>query len=236
MTPKTERFEMRLDEETLVNVDRWRAQQGDVPSRAEAMRRLVELGLAKTSGGGVKLSDGEKLIATMLLDVQKQLKVGGSEPDSEFLSEVLFGGHYWALKWQMPGLFHDHEDDPKDVHTVVEVLDMWDSLERAFEKLSKKEREKVQKAVKPFERPTFHGFDGNNESTQMSIARFLIEKMNRFERFKGRELNSHVPLIDAYRRMLTVFAKMRRSLIGGDLDATQIIAVVNAMKHPNSNS
>ena len=37
---------LRLEPEALVRVDRWAASQKDVPSRAEAVRRLVELGLA----------------------------------------------------------------------------------------------------------------------------------------------------------------------------------------------
>ena len=45
MSPKTERFEMRMDPETLSRIDEWRRKQADLPSRAEAMRRLVELGL-----------------------------------------------------------------------------------------------------------------------------------------------------------------------------------------------
>ena len=51
MAPKSERFEMRMDEDILTRVDKWRADQVDVPSRAEAMRRLIELGLPKTSSG-----------------------------------------------------------------------------------------------------------------------------------------------------------------------------------------
>ncbi len=47
MAPKTERFEMRMDPETLARVDEWRRKQPDLPSRAEAMRRLVDLGLKK---------------------------------------------------------------------------------------------------------------------------------------------------------------------------------------------
>ena len=42
MPAKTERFELRLDEDILSRVDDWRSQQRDVPTRAEAMRRLRE--------------------------------------------------------------------------------------------------------------------------------------------------------------------------------------------------
>jgi hypothetical protein len=38
-------FQMRLSPEFLKAVDNWRAKQEDKPSRAAAIRRLVELGL-----------------------------------------------------------------------------------------------------------------------------------------------------------------------------------------------
>jgi hypothetical protein len=38
-------FQMRVSETFLRTVDRWRAKQDDEPSRAEAIRRLVEIGL-----------------------------------------------------------------------------------------------------------------------------------------------------------------------------------------------
>ena len=46
---KSERFELRLDEEGLARIDEWRRRQPDVPARAEAMRRLMEVGLARSS-------------------------------------------------------------------------------------------------------------------------------------------------------------------------------------------
>jgi len=38
---------MRWHEPALAAIDAWRARQPDLPSRSEAIRRLVELGLAK---------------------------------------------------------------------------------------------------------------------------------------------------------------------------------------------
>ena len=45
MNDKTERFEMRVPASFLKMVDEWRRKQPELPSRAEAIRRLVELGL-----------------------------------------------------------------------------------------------------------------------------------------------------------------------------------------------
>jgi hypothetical protein len=44
---KHKRFEMLAAPEWLTSVDNWRAKQPGIPSRAEAIRRLVELGLNK---------------------------------------------------------------------------------------------------------------------------------------------------------------------------------------------
>ena len=64
MQPKTERFEMRLDPGTLEKVDGWRSRQGDLPSRAEAVRRLMETGLTAEERKPLKFSDGEKQPST----------------------------------------------------------------------------------------------------------------------------------------------------------------------------
>lgn len=229
MPPKTERFEMRLEEETLARVDHWRSKQDDFPSRAEAMRRLVELGLARASGETVRFSDGEKLLITMLGDIYKHLGVRGGEIDPGFVGEVIFGGHFWAPKWGMPGLFHDHEDDPREVRFVVDVLDMWDFLESGYKALPKAEKDRVATEANPFGKPVkFTGFDGNGEATLIGIARFFIEKMDRFTRFSGRDLNAHMPTMGRHREMLSVFEPMRKGLTGGELSATQIIAILNA--------
>ena len=45
MNAKSERFEMRLSPELIAMLDQWRREQPDLPARAEAIRRLVEIGL-----------------------------------------------------------------------------------------------------------------------------------------------------------------------------------------------
>jgi uncharacterized protein YfbU (UPF0304 family) len=233
MTPKSERFEMRLDEETLGRIDKWRAKENDVPSRAEAIRRLIEGGLERAQDGNqnVRFTDGEKLIAMMMRDVYKHLKIRG-EVDPEFVGDVMFGGHYWAPRWNMHGVFHEYEDDPRDVRFVVDVLDMWTFIEHAYGKLSAKEKRVVEKEAEPFgKNPRFIGFDGNNESAHLGISQFLIHKMNRFSKFKDRELNSHSPVIDAYRRMLNVFEPMRKRLDGIELSVDQLAAILKARSY-----
>lgn len=229
MTPRTERFEMRVDENLLARIDAWSAGQDDVPSRAEAVRRLVELGLQTTPHESVRFSDGEKLILLMLRDLYRHMNIRDGEIEPDFIAEVLWGGHYWAPKWALTGLYHDHEDSPEELSFVVDVLDMWDFLERGYERLSKADQERVAQEAEPFGKTVqFAGFDGNDEASYIGIARFLIEHMNRFTRFQGRELNAHMPTLATYRRMLTVFEPIRSRLVGRDLNGGEIIQILTA--------
>jgi len=229
----TERFEMRLGESVLEQLDSWRAKQDDLPSRSEAVRRLVEAGLAEGSARRITFADGEKLIIMMLCQLFNHLKVKG-EIDPAFVEEVIYGGHYWALDWGYEGLFHRHEDAAIVVSEVVDILDMWRFLESGFRELSKKDRDQVAKEAEPFGKNVlFLGFDENGEGEHIRVARFLIEKLGRFTEFKGRDLNAHMPTLGMHRRMLAVFEPIRSNLIGRDLNAAEIVKILEEKLHPS---
>jgi Arc/MetJ-type ribon-helix-helix transcriptional regulator len=71
MSEKPSALEMRLGGSFLKTVDEWRRKQKDRPSRAEAIRRLVERGLANQSPAR-QLSKGAK---------RKAAKMAGQEID-----------------------------------------------------------------------------------------------------------------------------------------------------------
>lgn len=227
MASKSERFELRIDEEQLSRVDEWAKDQSDTPTRAEAIRRLVNLGLSAGSTRAVHFSDGEKMLMLMMGDLFKSLKIKDPDSNPSFMTDVIYGGHYWAPKWEMQGVFHDHVDNPRDVSHVVDVLDMWSFIEEAYERLNPAQKAAITEEVGPWATDVkFHGFDGNNESSQMSIAKFFVDKMGRFTRFKGRDLNSHSPTYSRYRRMLDTFEPMRVSLAGGGLSVQQLVTLL----------
>ena len=235
MVPKGERFELRLDEQILSRIDSWRAEQSDLPSRAEAMRRLVELGISRSGRRPVRFSDGEKLLFMMLRDLYKRLKITDAEIDPDFLAEVIFGGHYWAAEWKLPSIFHGHEDDADDLKFVLDVLEMWDRIEAGYAQLSKKDKAKLERDAAPLGRDAkFPGFDGNSESNLLGIAGFLVDEMDRFSRFAGRDQNAHMPTVAMHRRMLRVFKPMLTSVLGGELGLPQITALLQARVHPDN--
>lgn len=47
MSTKGERFELRFDSRTLERIDQWRSERPGLPSRSEAVRQLVDVGLGR---------------------------------------------------------------------------------------------------------------------------------------------------------------------------------------------
>lgn len=232
MQARTERFELRADESFFDRIDGWRAAQSDIPSRAEAMRRLIEKGLVdKGVAERPRANDAERLSLLLLLDIVKHLKVK-TEFDPKFIEAALMGGHLWGLRWEYPGVFHGHEDREETVSEVVAILHMWSVLEHGLAKLSKKAKDEVEASVGY--KVKFSGFDGNNEASHLSAALFLIDGMGRFPEFKGRYLNSHAPLIESYRRMLSEFQPLLSTLHGGSLTSANIVDIVKAQTHPSN--
>ena len=167
----------------------------------------------------------------MLCDLYKHQEVDGGF-DPEFVGKAMSRGYYWALDWEY-GLSEGPGDSSRVVSEVSDVLDMWSFIERGYAKLSEKDKERVKSEAEPFGRDVeFEGFDGN-ESSHHTITRFLINDMGRFHGFKGRDLNSHYPSIDAHRRMLAVFKPMLPTLVGVELSASQIIDLLKSRAHPS---
>ncbi len=226
---KAERFEMRLDVHTLQRIDAWRFEQPNQPSRAEAVRRLVDAGLTAFGRDDVRITDGEKLVLMMLRDLYKHHKVEG-EIDPDFVSEALGGGHYWGFEWEYSGLFHSHVDQEHVVREVCDVLEMWSRIEFSYSKLSDKDKKEVGIKAGPSGQPVkFPGFDGNEEPEHHSVAWFLINHLDRFQEFKKHDLNSHDPSIGDYRRMWQIYEPMKRTFTGGRrLSCSEIIDLLNA--------
>lgn len=107
---------------------------------------------------------------------QKVLEYG-SDSDIEDLSSFLFG---------------TSEEVKKE---TFDILQMFSDLEYAYEKSFNSNSEYEYSAK-------FRGFDGNEEAEHYCYCKHLINNEDRYTEFKGRELNSHCPVINRYRRML----------------------------------
>jgi len=182
----------------------------------------------------MKLTDGEKLIILMLTELYEKLQING-ETDPDFLRSAIFHDHLWGIRWKYSGVPFEPGEDPPVVREVVDILDMWSFIEFAYAKLTDEQKKRLAEMAKPFgENPRFTGFDGNNESEYMSAAMFLVNQLDRFQEFKGRDFNCHHPSLDAHRRMLTVFEPIRASLAYGALSVEQLAKLLNERVHPSN--
>lgn len=83
---------------------------------------------------------------------------------------------------------------------VLEILDLYRSIEDI-------KRKSKDKSLMIHNYSFFQGFDGNNESEYMAFARFLIDVQGKFVEQKeylirNDSLNSHMPMVEKYERML----------------------------------
>lgn len=160
----------------------------------------------------MKFTDEQRLIVLMLADIQKALKIRG-EFDPSFISKVAAYKEEFAIPFEY-GLLFDDQDLPESFKFVINVLDMWSFIERAYKELDATQRQELVERVGPRGNdPRFHGFDGNNETDLMSHCRLLVEDLHRFTEFEGRDFNSHGPMAARYREMYELFEPMRRELL-----------------------
>lgn len=176
----------------------------------------------------MELSSGEKLILVMLSEIYEHLKIKG-EIDPKLVQSAIFGEQTWSLAWAYPGIVGSGENKtPPVVREVLDILEMWELLEYSYSQLQPADKTKVKADAKPSGHDVrFRGFDGNNETEYMAATGVLINDLDRFSTFKGRDLNSHMPSLETYRRMLAVLQPLRNSHDFGPLNAEQIIQILN---------
>lgn len=80
MERKPTRFELRLPPDLADNIDAWRRDVPDIPPRAEAARRLIELGLAAYAYTQAAPGDDEERARSELLKKVGQSRVGIEKP------------------------------------------------------------------------------------------------------------------------------------------------------------
>lgn len=179
----------------------------------------------------MKFTNAEKLIVTMLADLHEKLEI--DNVDTKLIKQAIYSNNTWALSWELPIMVGDSsEPTPPEVSLVVDILDMWTFIEEAYERFDEAEKSALEaKASLLGNQIEFVGFDGNNESQYMSIAKFLTKEMQRFTRFADRELNSHCQVIDGYRRMLREFLLIRPKLVDRSLSVEEMVDVLSARRN-----
>lgn len=182
----------------------------------------------------MKITDGEKLILLMLSELYDKLGVRGEiEPD--FIRSAIFSDNLWSIPWKYSGIPFEEQETPDVVKEVLDILDMWSFIEHSYTELSEEDKANLEVQAAPFGRnPKFLGFDGNNESSYMGVASFIVNDLDRFVDFKGRDFNSHCLSLESYRRMLPVFEKKRRDLDFNLLSVSDLASILLERVHPEN--
>lgn len=186
----------------------------------------------------MEFTNEQKLIVALLTDIHAKLEIqDGVDPN--FVQRMVSEDQGWALKWKYQGLFSEGGTTPPDVEFVANVLTMWSRLEESYSSLDDEGRKVLLEKAPVFGKAVkFPGFDGNNEAELLSIARILVDDLDRWQEFEGGVRNSHMPLADAYGRMLAVsdaiLAKNTSGWDHGNFDAEDLAQVINEMAHPDN--
>ena len=179
----------------------------------------------------MKLTEGEKLILSMLCEIHQHLKIT-DKTDAKLIGEALRTGNLWGLdRYYLPV----PEVDPKVADQALEILAMWERLEESFAHLSPSDKKWFEEHAIAFQKSVeFPGFSGNFDSEQLMAARFYIDVLENFEYLKGRQLSRYpISTVEAYCRMLPIYDRILATVINQDFTAEQIAEVVAAWQHPD---
>jgi uncharacterized protein YfbU (UPF0304 family) len=106
---------------------------------------------------------------------------------------------------------------------VIDILSIFDEIKLSYERLSEKSGIDELKI-------NFPGFDGNNESKQLSYAKYYCKHDGgRFSSLKI--INSHFPVLERYLRMIIIWKKIKQQKKieqDGLLTKHQIIEILDA--------
>ncbi len=180
----------------------------------------------------MSFTTAEKLQFLMLCDLAKPAK--DRELDYDFIYKAVVHDDIWALRWRYSGL-DLKEKSPPEVSLVCDILEMWDRLEKSFAVLSAAEKARVENATHHKGAPYFCGFDGSNETQLLHIAVLLVNDLDGWSSFKGRDFNSHFRSIEMHNRLLAAWRPIRDAKTrGGDnlLTADEIISILRERIHP----
>ena len=170
----------------------------------------------------MKMSDGERLIVVMLAEVMQELKLN-REIDPKLILTLAYGGDDWAIKRKYHGLFNDESPADADVSETTDILWMWGIIESSLARLTGDEAAES----KTWSYTQFTGFDGNNDR-HYGLASTMINQLDEFEDFKGRDLNSHTQTtLPRYQAMYRKFDKYVKSGDAAPLSAEALRDICN---------
>lgn len=160
----------------------------------------------------MKMSDGERLIVVMLAEVMEALKLD-QEINPSLVKTLAINNDDWAIKHKYSGIFGAEGPPDAEVSETIDILWMWSIIEHLIDDLTGVDADEA----KDWHWNKFRGFDGNHDR-HYGIARTLINDLDQFSDFKGRDVNSHSQAsLPRYRTMYAKFDQYLTAAQGAPL-------------------
>lgn len=167
----------------------------------------------------MELSEKERLIIANQLLILEKLYPEEAESYSR-KRKAVEQGYSLHYSWLTEGFFEEMTE--QECREVVDILDMYRSLTFSYRDLDDKQGIDEKQLQ-------FSGFDGNEEDKQFSYTQYFIVDLGRFDELRrGLEypdFNSHWPMLERYRRMLTAWKALPDRL---HLDRDELVRVLEA--------
>lgn len=169
----------------------------------------------------MNLSKTERLMLINQFSIMEKLEDDEKERYSLY-KEILERGYVYDYDEIFDHLYKDLPVDNSKF--VINVLSMYRSLNDSYLNLEVKDSVDVS-------RLKFRGFDGNEEASYMSYAKFVLHTLGRFDELKDDsklpDYNTHSRRIGKYAKMLSVWRELKDNY-EGKLSADDINRVLNA--------
>lgn len=170
----------------------------------------------------MKLSKFERLLLINQYDILKVIDPDNSK-EYDLNREVLMQGYEQHYDELVTWLMEDFPEGKSE--EVISILQMYRSLNFSYQNLDGEEKQKIE-----VEKLKFKGFDGNNETSYMTYARFFMHDMDRYKELwdneKYPDYNTHWPVLGMYRKMLSVWESFDKKY-SNDLTVEEILKITN---------
>lgn len=174
-------------------------------------------------------TDAERLILANQYRILAHLEPNRADA-YECAERMLLEGHTWALEALGEIELPQPQVSEEVVRFVFDVLDMYRVLNMAAQ------HHGIDADSLPDGAARFEGFDGNNETDHLAVAKVLQATGNRWTESLGNgDLNSHRPCLQMYERMLGVWRSVRSKCAGtaAIMSKDDLERIIAARAHPD---
>lgn len=171
----------------------------------------------------MKMTDVERITLIRLHEILSELKPKEAK-DHQIAIQVLRDGYHEDLYEQISGSYLAEPFAEVEQKIVYDVLDVYDTLERSYSKLSKAEKKLIEKSAL-----RFPGFDDASEAAHLAFVRFVIKKQHRWADIDHKSgFNAEKPMLPFYRRLLKEARRLKSD--NSDFSAEEIATLLERTK------